>query len=97
MAVVFITGGSSGIGLATVRRLAAAGDQVFCGSRNPTSAVLGAELHGTGVFVTVVAPGLFRTAMSEQLPSCQVADGSGYARAFETLRSRNVLGLFHRN
>jgi NAD(P)-dependent dehydrogenase (short-subunit alcohol dehydrogenase family) len=209
MAVVFITGGSSGIGLATVRRLAAAGDQVFCGSRSPTSvplpagvtpvpldvsdpaaaeravqsvveaagrldvlvnnagtgilapleettdaeahrtfevnvfgpmrlaraalpvmraqgsgrivnvtsvndiapapfggwysaskaalaslsAVLGAELHGTGVFVTVVAPGLFRTAMSEQLPFCQVADGSGYARAFETLRGRNAAAL----
>jgi NAD(P)-dependent dehydrogenase (short-subunit alcohol dehydrogenase family) len=209
MAVVFITGGSSGIGLATVRRLAAAGDQVFCGSRHPTrvplpagvapvpmdvsdpgaaeravrsvtdaagrldilvnnagagalapleeatdaeahrifevnvfgpmrlaraalpvmraqgggrivnvtsvndiapapfggwysaskaalaslSAVLDAELHGTGVFVTVIAPGLFRTAMSEQLPFCQVADGSGYARAFESLRSSNGVAL----
>ncbi len=209
MTVVFITGGSSGIGLATVRRLAAAGDRVFCGSRNPASvplpagvtpvpldvsdpaaaekavgsvieaagrldvlvnnagtgvvapleettdaeahrifevnvfgpmrlvravvplmraqgggrivnvtsvndiapapfagwysaskaalaslsAVLGAELHGTGVFVTVVAPGLFRTAMSEQLPCCQVADGSGYARAFEMLRSHNAAAL----
>jgi NAD(P)-dependent dehydrogenase (short-subunit alcohol dehydrogenase family) len=209
MAVVFITGGSSGIGLATVRRLAAAGDQVFCGSRSPMSvtlpdgvtpvaldiadpavaerairavteaagrldvlvnnaatsvlapleetadaeahrifevnvfgpmrlaraalpvmrahgggrivnvtsvndiapapfagwysaskaalaslsAVLGAELHGTGIFVTVVAPGLFRTAMSEQLPFCQVAEGSGYARAFETMRSRNATAL----
>jgi NAD(P)-dependent dehydrogenase (short-subunit alcohol dehydrogenase family) len=209
MAVVLITGGSSGIGLATVRRLAAAGDQVFCGSRSATSAplpkgvtpvnldvsdpaaadravrlvmeavgrldvlvnnaglgvvapleetadaaahrifevnvfgpmrlaraalplmraqgggrivnvtsvndiapapfsgwysaskaalaslsvVLGAELHGTGVFVTVVAPGLFRTAMSEQLPFCEVGDGSGYARAFEKLRTLNAAGL----
>jgi NAD(P)-dependent dehydrogenase (short-subunit alcohol dehydrogenase family) len=209
MAVVLITGGSSGIGLATVRRLAAAGDQVFCGSRSATSVqlpagvtpvpldvsdptaadsairsvteaagrldvlinnaglaivapleetpdavahqtfevnvfgpmrlaraalpvmraqgggriinvtsvndiapapfggwysaskaalaslsvVLGAELHGSGVFVTVVAPGLFRTAMSEQLPFCQVADGSGYARAFEMLRGLNASGL----
>jgi NAD(P)-dependent dehydrogenase (short-subunit alcohol dehydrogenase family) len=57
------------------------------------SAVLGAELHGSGAFVTVVAPGLFRTAMSEQLPSCQVADGSGYARAFETLRGLNAAEL----
>jgi NAD(P)-dependent dehydrogenase (short-subunit alcohol dehydrogenase family) len=40
MAVVLITGGSSGIGLATVRRLAAAGDQVFCGSRDPGRAPL---------------------------------------------------------
>jgi NAD(P)-dependent dehydrogenase (short-subunit alcohol dehydrogenase family) len=57
------------------------------------SVVLGAELHGSGVFVTVVAPGLFRTAMSEQLPFCQVADGSGYARAFEMLRGLNASGL----
>jgi NAD(P)-dependent dehydrogenase (short-subunit alcohol dehydrogenase family) len=209
MAVVFITGGSSGIGLATAARLAAAGHQVFCGSRRPTSvplpdgvtpvaldvgdpaaaesairsvtqaagrldvlvnnaatsvlapleetadaeahrtfevnvfgpmrlaraalptmraqhggriinvtsvndiapapfggwysaskaalaslsAVLGAELQGSGIFVTVVAPGLFRTAMSEQLPCCQVADGSGYAAAFATLRDRNAAAL----
>lgn len=31
--------------------------------------------------------------MSEQLPSCQVADASAYARAFETLRSRNATAL----
>src|ERR1700755_207785 len=36
MAVVLVTGGSSSIGLATVRRLAAAGDRVFAASRNPS-------------------------------------------------------------
>src|SRR5580693_9428983 len=40
MSVVFVTGGSSGIGLATVRRLAAAGHQVFSGSRDPSRAAL---------------------------------------------------------
>lgn len=36
MAIVLVTGGSSGIGLATVRRLSAAGDEVFAASRDPT-------------------------------------------------------------
>lgn len=40
MVVVLVTGGSSGLGLATVRRLAAAGDRVFCASRNPARAEL---------------------------------------------------------
>jgi len=31
--------------------------------------------------------------MSEQLPCCQVADGSGYAAAFATLRDRNAAAL----
>ncbi|MGH3169058.1 MAG: SDR family NAD(P)-dependent oxidoreductase, partial [Trebonia sp.] len=35
MSVIFVTGGSSGIGLATVRRLAACGHRVFYGSRTP--------------------------------------------------------------
>ena len=40
MRVVLVTGGSSGIGLATVRRLAGAGDRVFAASRNPTRSPL---------------------------------------------------------
>jgi NAD(P)-dependent dehydrogenase (short-subunit alcohol dehydrogenase family) len=209
MTVVLITGGSSGIGLATVRRLAAAGDQVFYASRAPAAAplpddvthlpldladpqaceaavrsvadsagrldvlinnagtavlapleesgdaeahrtfevnvfgpmrliraalpvmraqgtgriinvtsvndiapapfggwysaskaalaslsmVLGAELHGSGIFVTVVAPGLFVTGMSEQLPFARVADDSRYAAVFEKLRNESALEL----
>jgi len=38
MTVVLVTGGSSGIGLATVRRLAAAGDRVFSVARDPERA-----------------------------------------------------------
>jgi NAD(P)-dependent dehydrogenase (short-subunit alcohol dehydrogenase family) len=40
MAVVLVTGGSSGIGLATVRRLAASGHHVFAASRDPGRADL---------------------------------------------------------
>ena len=209
MAVVLVTGGSSGIGLATVRRLAAAGDRVFSASRSPAavalpegasylpldladpedceaavrsvadsagrldvlvnnagtgkvapleetadteahrifevnvfgpmrlvraalpvmraqgggrivnvtsvndiapapfsgwysaskaalaslSTVLGAELYGSGIFVTVIAPGFFRSAMAEQLPSFQVADDSRYATALFRLRASNAARL----
>ncbi len=209
MAVVLVTGGSSGIGLATVRRLAAAGHQVFSGSRNPSavplpdgvtplvldvaeaaaapaavrsvlaaagrldvlvnnagagslapleeagdaeahrifevnvfgpmrlasaalpvmrglgggriinvtsendtapapfggwysaskaalaslSSVLGAEVHHFGVFVTVVAPGLFRTPMSAGLPDFEVAADSGYAAPFGALRTQTAAAL----
>lgn len=206
---MLVTGGSSGIGLATVRRLAAAGDRVFCASRDPSrarlpagvtpvavdvadpeagpaavcsvvaaagrldvlvnnagavslgpleeagdaeahrifevnlfgplrlacaalpvmrgqgagriinvtsandiapapfggwysaskaalasaSAVLGAEVHGFGIFVTVIAPGLFKTAMADQLPSFAVAAGSSYAAMLETVREQNAAAL----
>ena len=209
MAVVLVTGGSSGIGLATVRRLAAAGDQVFCLSRDPAraalppgvtpvaadvtdpqagqaavcsvaeaagrldvlvnnagtgslapleeaadaeahrifevnvhgpmrlasaalpimrsqgsgqiinvtsendtapapfggwysaskaalaslSAVLDAEVRGFGVAVTVVAPGLYGTALSQTLPSFGVARDSVYAPAFAVLRDRTLAAL----
>jgi NAD(P)-dependent dehydrogenase (short-subunit alcohol dehydrogenase family) len=207
MAVVLVTGGSSGIGLAVVRRLAAAGDQVFAASRNPqraplpegvtpiafdladpraadttvasvvkaagrldvlinnagtgtlgpleetdddeahrilevnlfgpmrlvraavpvmrsqgggrivnvtsmndvlpapfaswysaskaalasASVALDAEIHGFGIFVTVVAPGLFRTEMIEGLVSFGIAEGSAYRKTLEGLRAENTV------
>ncbi len=209
MAVVLVTGGSSGIGLATVRRLAAAGDRVFCGSRDPyrvslppgvtplatdvadpeaaraavgsvaeaawlldvlvnnagtgslapleeaddaeahrifevnvfgpmrlaraalpvmraqgggriinvtsendtapapfggwysaskaalasLSTVLDAEVRGAGVMVTVVAPGLYGTAMAQALPSFGVTADSPYAAEFAALRERTLAAL----
>jgi NAD(P)-dependent dehydrogenase (short-subunit alcohol dehydrogenase family) len=57
------------------------------------SMVLGAELQGSGIFVTVVAPGLFVTGMSQQLPLARVAGDSRYATAFEKLRAESALEL----
>jgi NAD(P)-dependent dehydrogenase (short-subunit alcohol dehydrogenase family) len=211
MSVVLVTGGSSGIGLATVRRLAAAGHQVYSGSRNPergarpggvtpvavdvgdpesgraavrsvisaagrldvlinnagtggpgaleeipdqraheifevnlfgpmrlaaaavpvmraqgggriinvtsgndtvpapfggwysaskaalasASTVLDAEVHGFGIFVTVVAPGLFRTPMAERLTDRPDVSGSRYAAALAALPARAAASLEH--
>jgi NAD(P)-dependent dehydrogenase (short-subunit alcohol dehydrogenase family) len=57
------------------------------------SMVLGAELQGSGIDVTVVAPGLFRTGMSEELPHAGVANDSRYAKAFEALRAASAKRL----
>jgi NAD(P)-dependent dehydrogenase (short-subunit alcohol dehydrogenase family) len=57
------------------------------------SMVLGAELHGSGIFVTVVAPGLFLTGMAEQLPFVRVADDSRYAKVFDKLRAESAMEL----
>lgn len=206
MAVVLVTGGSSGIGLATVRRLAAAGDRVFSASRSPArgrlpdgvtpiavdvadpaaataaikavvdtsgridalvnnagtgtlgpleetadaeahrifevnffgplrlaraavpvmreqgsgrivnvtsmndsvpapfgglysaskaalasaSVVLDAEVHGFGIRVTVVAPGLFRTEMADSRSTYRVAEDSAYQSAFQGMTARTA-------
>ena len=57
------------------------------------SMVLGAELQGSGIFVTVVAPGLFVTGMSEQLPFARVASDSLYTAAFEKMNAERALEL----
>lgn len=47
--------------------------------------VLDAEVRGFGILVTTVAPGLFRTAMAERLPSYGVGADSPYAAIFRAL------------
>jgi NAD(P)-dependent dehydrogenase (short-subunit alcohol dehydrogenase family) len=54
------------------------------------SVVLDAEVHAFGVFVTVVAPGLFRTEMSESLDTYAVAAGSHYEPVFQALMASNT-------
>jgi NAD(P)-dependent dehydrogenase (short-subunit alcohol dehydrogenase family) len=53
------------------------------------STVLNAELHGSGISVTVIAPGLFRTSMPEQFRDSRVNEGSPYAKAFAAIRNGN--------
>lgn len=54
------------------------------------SAVLGAEAAAFGVSVSVVAPGLFRTAMTDALDSYSVGEDSPYRRTFEALMAANA-------
>jgi NAD(P)-dependent dehydrogenase (short-subunit alcohol dehydrogenase family) len=53
------------------------------------SAVLDAEVHRFGIFVTVVAPGLFETAMAKALDSFRVDDGSPYRAEFDGMIAEN--------
>ena len=53
------------------------------------SVVLDGEVHGFGISVTVVAPGLFRTEMSASLASFEVAADSPYRAAFAGLMAEN--------
>ncbi len=60
------------------------------------SVVLDAEVHGFGIFVTVISPGLFRTPMSDRLtdPSAVPAE-SPYAAPLAALPGRAAAGLEH--
>lgn len=51
------------------------------------SYVLGAEVAAFGIRVTIVAPGLFRTAMADELGRRAVDAGSSYRVALEGLRT----------
>lgn len=62
MAVVLVTGGSSGLGLALVRRLAAAGDRVFVASRNPAATALPDGV--TPLVLDVTEPGAAEAVIS---------------------------------
>jgi NAD(P)-dependent dehydrogenase (short-subunit alcohol dehydrogenase family) len=59
------------------------------------STVLDAEVHGFGIFVTVVAPGLFRTPMAERLADQHDVSGSRYAAALAALPGRAAASLEH--
>lgn len=54
------------------------------------SFVLGSEVRGFGIFVTVVAPGLFRTDMAAELGTASVDPGSNYRDALLALRAQNA-------
>jgi NAD(P)-dependent dehydrogenase (short-subunit alcohol dehydrogenase family) len=57
------------------------------------SAVLDAEVRSSGISVTVVAPGFFRTEMAESTAAVEAPAGSRYAGALARLRSANLARL----
>jgi NAD(P)-dependent dehydrogenase (short-subunit alcohol dehydrogenase family) len=54
------------------------------------SRVLDAEVHRFGIDVSVVAPGLFRSEMSDQLTTMEVPADSIYASTLAAVREQNI-------
>src|SRR5688500_4442204 len=73
MGVVLVTGGSSGIGLATVRRLAGAGHRVFAASRNPTRSPLPEGV--TPLVLDVADPAGAEACIAEIVAAAGTIDG----------------------
>lgn len=86
MAVVLVTGGSSGIGLATVRLLAGAGDRVFAASRRPDRASLPSGV--TPLVLDVADPAAASRAIDA------VFDAAGRLDVLVNNAGANVLGSF---
>jgi NAD(P)-dependent dehydrogenase (short-subunit alcohol dehydrogenase family) len=101
MSVVLVTGGSSGIGLATVRRLAASGHQVYCGSRNPSRAALPGGV--TPVAVDVGDPESGRAAVRSVVAAAGRLDvlvnnaGTGGTGALEEIPDERAHDIFEVN
>jgi NAD(P)-dependent dehydrogenase (short-subunit alcohol dehydrogenase family) len=57
------------------------------------SAVLDAEVHAFGIFVTVVAPGFYLTPMARALPSFRISQFSPYGAAFDAALAQTAAGL----
>jgi NAD(P)-dependent dehydrogenase (short-subunit alcohol dehydrogenase family) len=84
MSVVLVTGGSSGIGFATVRRLAAAGHEVFSASRDPSRAPLPGGV--TPIVLDLTDPASCRAAVGA------VAGAAGRLDALVNNAGRGGLG-----
>jgi NAD(P)-dependent dehydrogenase (short-subunit alcohol dehydrogenase family) len=101
MSTVLVTGGSSGIGLATVRRLAAAGHRVFSGSRDPARAALPGGV--TPVPVDVGDPAAGRAAVAAVVAAAGGLDvlvnnaGTGGRGALEELPDERAHEIFEVN
>jgi NAD(P)-dependent dehydrogenase (short-subunit alcohol dehydrogenase family) len=101
MSVVLVTGGSSGIGLATVRRLAAAGHQVYSGSRHPERA--GRTAGVTPVAVDVGDPESGRAAIRSVVSAAGRLDvlinnaGTGGPGALEEIPDQRAHEIFEVN
>src|ERR1700727_632873 len=101
MSVVLVTGGSSGTGLATVRRLAAAGHQVYSGSRHPERA--GRTAGVTPVAVDVGDPESGRAAIRSVVSAAGRLDvlinnaGTGGPGALEEIPDQRAHEIFEVN
>lgn len=86
MTVVLVTGGSSGIGLATVRRLAAAGHTVYSASRNPAR-------NGVPDGVTPIAFDVTDAKAAEDVVA-RIVDDAGRVDALVNNAGDGAIGAF---
>jgi NAD(P)-dependent dehydrogenase (short-subunit alcohol dehydrogenase family) len=98
VAVVLVTGGSSGIGLATVRRLLAAGDEVFSVSRRPSPAP-----GATSIELDLTEPAAAAAAVARVVDATGRIDalvnnaGRGTLAPVEEVSDAEALAIFETN
>ena len=92
---IFVVGGSSGIGLEIVKRLAATGHEVYVGSRNDRGLANMADVHH--LLLDVSAESLDLESLPETLQGLVYCPGTITLKPFQRLTTDDFLEDFNLN